>query len=85
MVFSDILANIERSEMDLYEIPRLLFLLGFGMMLASFYIHMWYDACVKSNCIYLCEMDKSQGAYFCFESDADLIRPSLLFYCVFLQ
>ena len=39
MVFSIVLANLERSEM--YKIPRLLFLLAsvVGMMLTSFHIY----------------------------------------------
>ena len=34
-VFSGILANVERSEMGLYEVSRLLFLYGFGMRVTS--------------------------------------------------
>ena len=37
---SSILANIEKSEMSLYKVPKLLFLLGFGKstMLDSFHV-----------------------------------------------
>ena len=40
MVFSRVLAIVEKSEMGLYEVPKLLFLVcfGMGMMLASFNI-----------------------------------------------
>ena len=40
MVFSRVLAIVEKSEMGLYEVPKLLFLVcfGMGMMLARFNI-----------------------------------------------
>ena len=38
IVLSSVLVNVERSEMGLYEVPRLLFDFGMSMMLAS--LHM---------------------------------------------
>ena len=39
MVFSSVLAIVERSGMTLYEVPKLFFLdVGMDMMLASFHI-----------------------------------------------
>ena len=39
-IFSNALANVETSEIGLYEVPMLLFLFGFGMgiMLANFHM-----------------------------------------------
>ena len=37
-VFSSVFAKTEKSEMDLYDVPILMSLFGFGIMFASFHV-----------------------------------------------
>ena len=46
VVFSGVLANLERREMSLYEVPMLLFLFDFGMGMMLTNIHMCGMLCV---------------------------------------
>ena len=66
MVFSNVLASVDKREIGLYEVPMLLLLLGLGMgiMLASFQV--CGIMLVLSASVYICVRKVSPRGPRCF-------------------